>query len=287
MTDVDTALLRRSRYMRRLIGCHLLLALVPVAIGFIPAEVRYLPLLWAVASIAVGQLMLLSFWAGLGKGSIGWRFIVIVAGITYLAIWSTLGSFLSGAAYQRIAKLSFGQYIAELGKTVSTYFIVAVLFAAAFLVVRRWWSELRLSGEADDSTVATPVQFSILNMLIVTTVIAILLSLARGARPASDSEWQRVAATTLAFVAFLIDALCAVWAALGIGRVRWRMVLVSIVAALLGLLMSITAGHITIAWWLVPGWMLASLVPIVIVIGSLLVLREGGYRLVPKNAIEG
>jgi len=285
-TMCHMAIIRRLRW---LVASHLLLAVVPTAVCLVPGDIRFLPLLWALSSVALGQMMLLSFWAGLGAGRAIWRFFSALMGCTYLAIWQSLGSMLwdkvQGEAEAVTPTNPLTAFIDELLSAVVMNCAVLLLFAAMFLVVRRWFSELRLVPDAGKTSSPGRVQYSILNILVITAVVALLLGLTRSARPATGTDWQKVAAYALAFVAFLIDELCAVWAALGTGRIRWRVFLVFLVASLLGLLLSITAGHGALAWWLVPSWILVSLVPIAIVVTSLLVVRACGYRLVPKSSV--
>ncbi|HVA46563.1 MAG TPA: hypothetical protein VNH11_09330 [Pirellulales bacterium] len=267
-----------SRRLRRLVATHLALACAPVAFCLLPADIRFLPLMWALGSVTVGQIMLLSFWAGMGLGRTRGRLGISLLGCTYLAIWPALGSALSGPATETI---SIAHYLSEFSTCLVGVFTLVLVMTSAFLVVRRWFSELR-SVAGDEGSSPGRVQYSILNLLVVTTVVALLLGLTRSGSPSAGSDWRNVAASTLMAVCIVIDALCAVWAALGIGGVRWRLFLVFLVASLLGLLEAIVGGAGAVAWWLVPSWILISLLPIAIVVASLLVVRSCGYRLVPK-----
>ncbi|HEX7377452.1 MAG TPA: hypothetical protein VF278_10085 [Pirellulales bacterium] len=255
----------------------MLLACAPVAYCLLPADIRILPLMWALASITIGQSMLLGIWAALGLSRFTWRLITALLAGAYLAIWPPLGLQLRDPS-----EASLGGYFSELCQNLLGVFVMIGLAAAAFLVVRRWFSELRLMTE-DEDYAPGKMQYSIFSLLVITTVAALLLGLARAARPAESNDWRVGAATVLMLACLLIDVLCAVWAALGSGRIRWRMAVVMMVAGLLGVLNAIISGSAALAWWLAPGWVLASLLTPATVIASLLVVRAQGYRLVAKR----
>ena len=267
--------------IRRLIGGHVLLAVFPVLLAFVPADASFFPaVVGTMGSITIAQMMLLSFWGGFGNGKLGWRLAVVVLGITYAAAWSALGLFLSTAARQPINNASFTGYVALLGTAASVNSVTALLIVAGLLAVRRW-SEMRFLPEMNDRATTATVQFSILNILVITTVAAVLFAFMRGARRNAGTDWQVVPLLALMISTYLIDALCAVWAALGLGRILWRVVLTLTVAALLGPLISITANQAP-PWWLLLTWSVVSALSISIVLGSLLVVRSCGYRLVPR-----
>jgi hypothetical protein len=259
--------------LRCLLASHALLGTVPTAICLVPADIRFLPLLWALFCVSFGQMMLLGFWIGMGAGRAIWRLFAALLGCAYLAVWPSV------VARSLDPTSSYGR---ALGGTIVMDYAVVLAFAAAFFVLRRWFSELRSVADVNESAQAGRLQYSILNVLILTAVVALLLGLMRVARPSTDSAWVTIAATVFAFVVLLIDALCAVWATLSVGRTRWRLLLVFLVAALLGLLQSVNLGHTGLGWWLVLGWVIVSVIPIAVVVASLMVVRRCGYRLVPK-----
>lgn len=268
------------RRLRWLAAAHMLFAAVPTAICFVPAQIRFLPLLWALLSVQLGQMMLLGFWAAMGAGRTVWRISLASLACVYLAIWPTLGFALSRVAMQQAA---WKESIGEFRNFVVLNWTIVLLVAAAFLGVRRWFNELRLAPDADDGSSPGRVQYSILSILVVTAVVSILLGLMRIALPSTGSDWRIVASTVLAFVALLIDALCAEWAVLAAGRARWRISFVFFIATLLGLAQSLSGELSNISWWLVPGWILAWVLPITVAVASLWVVRTCGYRLVPKR----
>jgi hypothetical protein len=259
--------------LRWLVASHILLATVPTAGPFLPPDNPYLPLLWALSSIPLGQMLVLSFWVGMGAGRITCRLIIALIGCVYLEAWPALGT----ALYQAVYDTPY--YGSGFGAGVAMSWMIVLVIAAVFLVVRRF-SELRIAPDPSGMQSPTRVQYSILSILVLTAVVAVLLGLMRSAR--DEPGWPLVAAYALVFVVFLIDVLCAVWAALSPGRMRWRVSLVFLVASLLGALISVILRLPSVAWWLVPGWMLASVVPVAVVIASLAVLRSCGYRMMSK-----
>jgi hypothetical protein len=96
------------------------------------------------------------------------------------------------------------------------------------------------------------------------------------------NAWHNVDA--LMIITFLINSICAAFAALGTGQIRLRIVLVLTVASLLGIALSL-AGRFDqndmFPWWMAPP-MLMTVLSTAIVLGSLLVVRSCGYRLIPK-----
>ncbi len=130
-------------------------------------------------------------------------------------------------------------------------------------------------------------QYSILHILIVMSFVAVVLTLVRNARGADALSvwhtWQVVCMFALMIITFFINTICAAFAALRAGQVRLRILLVLIVASLLGIAVSLGARHDSLAWWLVPSAMLVTVLPTAVIVGSLLVVRSCGYRLVPKD----
>ena len=76
------------RRIRWLVAVHLCLAASPLVWPLIPLE-RFLPALWAVYSVPIGGMLMLSFWVGLGSSRLVWRIAVGLAGSGYLALWPT------------------------------------------------------------------------------------------------------------------------------------------------------------------------------------------------------
>jgi len=261
--------------LKLLLAAHLLLGTVPVAMSLVPPEVRFLPVLWALFSVGIGQLMVLSFWAGMGTSRRVKRLLGAVCGAAYVAIWPTVGLSLSPYMQGPPPITSYLLYLC-------LYCAMVLLFAGAFLFIRRRGT--RLQRISDVVTAAAPArfQYSILHLLVITSIAAVVLGLVQSAR-AGDTPFATgpiVATYALTLVVFAVNTACAAWAALGPGHVRLRVFLVLLVAVLLGIALSLGERHDQLSWWSVSGATLVTVLPTVIVIISLLVVRSCGYRLI-------
>jgi len=270
--------------LKALVAIHLAVGTLPVASFLIPADVRFLPLMWAIGAVGVGQLMLLAFWVGMSKIKGLKRMAGALCGTAYLTVWPMIT--ISWPHETAPSGISLAQSYLALFAINS---LIVLLFAAVFWLIRRWSTELRQVDTSRESIAPGRFQYSILHILIVMSVVAVVLVLVRNARAADAMSawhfWQMASMYALMIIAFLINTICAAFAALGAGQVRLRILLVLIVASLLGVAMSLAARHDTLRWWMVPSGMLVTVFPVVIVIGSLLVARSCGYRLVPKATV--
>ncbi|HVX10236.1 MAG TPA: hypothetical protein VHC22_03440 [Pirellulales bacterium] len=70
-----------------LVLIHAVLACSPLTFALIPADVRFLPLMWALWSIMIGQLMLMSFWTVMGLGRPVRRLATMFLWCAYSANW--------------------------------------------------------------------------------------------------------------------------------------------------------------------------------------------------------
>lgn len=98
--------------LRQLVAVHLVLGLTPVAGILVPAnDLRFMPLIWALFSVSYGQLMLLSFWVGMGTSRTMWRLLGALLGSAYVAAAQFLYSILSPdfAAERMSGRIALGQ----------------------------------------------------------------------------------------------------------------------------------------------------------------------------------
>jgi hypothetical protein len=269
--------------IKLLLAIHLVLGIAPAAMFLHPGDLRWIPLTWALSGIAVGQLMLVGVWAGLGAATGVQRWLGIAVGTIYLSVWPTIGIAFVAPREEIVATL-----VLQIGINAS----LLLLSTGVFLFVCRRWAELLL---VRDSALFAEgrYQFSVLQILIAITCLAMLLGLARASTGADpEGMWIVGLMDILVLVAYTVNLALAVWAALTLGRARWRVAVVIAVAVLLGMIISYAAlFRLTQQnWWL---WLfatqsLALAIPPVIVVLSLLVVRSAGYRLVPKSvAVEG
>lgn len=273
-----------------LLAVHLALGIAPAAMFLVPPNLLWIPLAWALAGVSFGQLMLLAFWAGMGTTTSARRMTGSLLAALYLAVWPSLGLFLSPYADPSATMIaSFALYLA-------LNVAMLVMFGGIFLLIRRRFAQLR---RLEDPTTIPPgrYQFSILQLLLVTSVVAVVLGLLRWSTSDDRAIWHELASNLLAIVALVVNVVVAPWAALAAGAARWRLLIVMLTAILLGTAMSFSALFQMAAseWriWLFCTQSLAFTLPSATVVLSLLVVRASGYRMVrlaaqatPREAAE-
>jgi len=271
-----------SKRLRQLVLVHVLLGITLVAGVLVPPhETWYLPRIVALFSILHGQIILLSFWVGMGTNKVIWRLLGALLGSAYLAVPPILFAILSPDSTETFTAERLSLY----GAVLVTFFGLVLAFSGGFWLMRRWYSDLR--RVPDPRASAQPrFQYSILHLLLFTTVAAIFLGLTRTAVSRTGSVTQEALAVMVLLIAvFLINSLCAARAALGTERIGLPVFLVCVVAILLGVALAVVRHQETSLWWLLfPCCILATSVPTVIVIVSLLVVRSCGYWLIRKRA---
>ncbi|HEX5447489.1 MAG TPA: hypothetical protein VFW87_26980 [Pirellulales bacterium] len=269
------------RRLKLLVAVHLFISTAQAAMFLVPAHVNYLPAMWAIGSLAIAQLILLSFWAGMGSQRAALRFPAAVLGSVYMAalpigaVW--------GLGPSSMSQTDLGE---EFVGNAGPYCALVMFFAAMASAARRWLVDLRLTSDAEQTVQPRHYQFSILHLLVLTSVAAIVLALKRATRAdaaGSPTGWQSAADEVLMIVAFVINAVCAAWAALAVGPVRMRVGLVLLVAALLGATLAFSGTGESLFWWHAPAFAVFLALPSAIIIASLLVVRSCGYRLVART----
>ena len=274
-----------ARRLRLLVGAHLFVGAAPLLSLLVPLEVRFLPLIWATASVSLAQLMLLAFWVGMGTSRGMVRVAGGLMGSAYVATWPALISILSPHSQET----PWREVVAWLLRAVGANCLMVLLFAGIFFLMRRWFTELRRVPDPAGPRPAARFQFSILHLLVIASIVAIVLGLMRSARPAGmdaaapRTSWEVVAAGVLMVVVFVVNAVCAVRAPLAVGPIGIRIFLVLLVAILLGAALGLVLHYDLLTWWQLLFDVLALAVPTVVVVVSLLVVRRCGYRLVPKG----
>lgn len=271
--------------IRLLLGFHLILGIIPAATYVLPLSTWLLPVMWVIAAFSVAQLMLLSFWVGMASNSVAVRLIGGLCGTAYVTIWPIVAQLLSPHHVATGRSLMTEYFI-----SFCSYSSLVVLIAGSFMLIRRRGTMLYRPSRSESEVAPTRVQYSIYNLLVITSICAIVLGLGRNARPDSSSptvfsEWQWVAGMGLMLTVFLLNSVCAAWATLSLGKIGLRITLVFVVAILLGVALSISMGHHEFGWELRVGGSLMMVFFTAVVIGSLLIVRTCGYRLVPKGRL--
>ena len=253
--------LRDHVRLRLLVGAHVLGGLLACGYsaveGRIPFVLEYLPVVPHLA-INLGQACLLGSWAAFSGAS--W--------------WKRLAGLILGAVSLEIL-LAAGGGSAEFSGMAA---LVSVGVAGALLAARRRGARLLRIPKPPDPPASPGLRFTIRSLMLGTLVIALLIAGAKslqetlggGPMPFVIATWS------LCFVAV---GLAAVWAALGLARPLQRSLVVLALALSLGVLFSfgINEGWDTY-FYIVTIMVLQA----VIVLGSLLVVRSCGYRLVSQ-----
>lgn len=267
---------------------QLLLGIAPLASYSLPQHTGWMvQSMWALSAISFAQLMLLSFWVGMGNNAGIVRALGGFAGIAYISIWPVASPYVSphfeGQLLPPFAKELFTQF--------ATYAGFALLLSGCFLLLR--WKGTQLTHLSKlNSTVAPPrVNYSIFHLLILMSTCAFVLGLTRAAHPTDETS---TGSTTLSYAALLILALLgmvinsmgAAWASLSLNSPWSRLALVSAIALLLGIAFAVSTRLYATSWRIfIP----ASLIPVLstaTVVVTLLVVRSFGYRLVPNTLVQ-
>jgi len=232
-----------------LVGVHLAVGLV---LGGITRWWDPEYLVFALAGIAFAQASLLGIWGAFGSGSWVIRLIGVGVGVPYLG-------------------LVFGFAIDELEfEIVLMVAATAVSVAGPLLVARHFGAEVTYDRTNDPMRPQT--QFSIRQLMLLTVVVACLLTLGRWLRPGlvvHDAVFVGVVAGT-----FAVIGVAAPWSLMGTGRM-W-----ATVPVLFGLAVAVAFAppRLTPAED-TPLWATATLTEALTVALTLGVLRHRGYRL--------
>jgi hypothetical protein len=264
-----------------LVGIFAMLAALPVLTSFMRFDMTTLPLIWMAFSVPLGGMLLLALWAGLGPSALSLRIAGLLVGSFYLSLWPqlTLELLLPRQSFPR-ERPSLSEFVLSMLPTVG----IAALLAAMFAAMRRWFQFKQLAaGESIAST--TGVRYSVLNLLILMSFVAILLGLIRGVRglaepgPGMLQEWAAYALFALTFFA---NSACAALAALGPGHVRRKCLLVLVIAVLTGTGVALSMGHDNLGAWMLIAGVVPIMIPTALTLASLLWLRPCGLRLVRR-----
>lgn len=273
--------------LKLLVVAHVLLSALGIAQFRLITDILWMPLGTAIASIALAQSMLLGFWIGLGSSRARWQLLGCLAAAAYLAIWPALAirwlppgvtaddtSFLNGFIPAAIM-----------------YAVSIAVFASIYFVIR--WRFATLQRNVAPVKVPAPVQFSILHLLVMTTVASLVLAASRAAmRTEVESAWHTTAVYVLVISNFIITVVAVPWAVLRPGPVLRRTLLVTMCSLAIGFTISfVFYDRMTVRqpwhWWVVfLGQAVAfGLVPTLILVASLAVVRWCDYRLVSKRPL--
>jgi len=207
--------------------------------------------------IVFGQTTLVGIWAGLSKNSWWSRLLGFAASVGYL-----------GTLYGISLAMTTGEVAAEEVLQVAfVVFLATVTATVIFLVVRCF--RVRLHHVSDEVTVVTKLQFSTRSLLILTFVVACLVTLGKWLRPYVP-DWPyfdlaNVAGWLVALAPFPATGLVSVWLILGTRHpLLWSVLLV--------------VGAVAVGYCLFHP--ILTTPQAVVLVASLVVVRSCGYRLV-------
>ncbi|HVW38168.1 MAG TPA: hypothetical protein VHB99_12710, partial [Pirellulales bacterium] len=177
--------------------------------------------------------------------------------------------------------------------------IFVAAFAAAFFIVRRWLSELQWRPNAASGSRGGVLRYASLSTLAAIVPVALFFA-ARCDAYYFETLRSGIGAWEFACIAFPVNTICVVWAALDSGRIHLRILFSFVFAALMAL--SIWIGAVSVwnrvfelsfdrrTWFALPwldglNWVALSLLPVAVLAATLLAVRACGYRLARSTAI--
>lgn len=273
--------LGHCRQLRWLVGAHVVLAAAPLLGLLLPFSMETLPILWALVSLPIGGLMTLSVWIGLGSTRLLWRVAIGLAAVFYVALFP----FICDWAQFRASSPKSEQIMAYL-EAVGPMVIVLFLFGSTFMLIGHWFKLARPESQRQALRTGR-FQFSMLQIMLAMSVVAIVLSLLRATRQAdrsTNSTSESFVMDAFMFVIFFVNTACAAFAALRVGKAGWNVCLVLVVSVLLGVATSLAMRYETMGWWLFVNSMFIVIIPTAMVSASLVVVRSCGYRLIRRSA---
>jgi hypothetical protein len=241
---------------------------------------QMLPLIWSLISLPFGSLMTLSVWVGLGRTRLLWRIAIGLAASFYLAVWPFVNQSISLPA-----SLRPGHWFMDYLEAVAPFSIFLFLFGGVFMLIGLRFRLAHIGRDAMPPR-REGFRFSMLQILVVMSIVAVVLSLVRANRESqagSDSTWDWLIMMAFLFVMFIVNTVCAAFATLGLGSVKRNVGMVLVVSIALGIATAIAMRNDEMPW-LFFGSTLIAIVPTLTVLVSLLVVRSCGYRLIRRRS---
>jgi len=255
------------------IGVHAILA---VAAGLFPVLLTVDDSVDEIPAfiIALSQMSLLSLWIGFGHANLPLRIgVVIGAGICLTTI------ILCAEAGDWPSFKGIGWFV--LGVTFAPIPFVAI----PSWIVRRRWAEVHRRMDNALPVMSNRLQFSLAHLLQWTVILSVLLALCRFLAGISDDFGPSmiVFAMLLGFICGSVS-IASLWASLAEGQPLVRVVIVTTLAAALGLIAGYAfTGRENMMAWLFLSWI--STVIAAVINFSLLLIRVAGFRVVSRARI--
>lgn len=222
-------------------------------------ELEYMPLVLLIA-LTLSQACLLGFWAALSSSwSRGWRIIGLIAGSTMLELALT-------------ACKDHFLFMPSIGASIITLILV---------VARRRVALRRLSPGLPDPS-SEGFRWSIRGLMASTLVVGLVIAGARSTREAIGHASPNILIIAAWSFVLVVQALAACWAALGLARPGLRIPAVVLCAAVSGATFAYGLSEDG-EWRSLTYFITVNAGQSVLVLGSLLVVRSAGYRLVRRG----
>ena len=262
----------------------LLVLLVPKNNSF----AYFIPFVWTVVSIPFGSMLTAAVWVGLGKARWPWRLLGGILFCFYVAIWFVMYEPSLNIVPQRLIDV-----LVSYLETAAGFCALVLSVGCSFMVIGRWF-ELRIP-ELNTISIKSGIRFSMLQMLLLTSAVAIVLSLLQATRSSggdevrAESTGHEIVSYAFLFVIEFINSALAVGATLRLGRIIGRVAMVLLVSLALGVAIALGMGLDEDSpwfghnWWLFACSTFIAVVPTLVVVVSMLVVRSCGYRLVRRE----
>ncbi len=210
------------------------------------------------------QSCLLAFWAALSDAALWKRLVGLICGTMYLDVL-----FLPPLPTPEGVRFFFCEILA----------LVFGILTVVVLFVRFRQLEIRRVTDQPTHEHRPSLQFSIPGLILLTLAVGLLIAAANVLRSLDLSRSEESYFVMLS-VSFAVTGLASLWATLGLGWPVARNIAVLFMSPLLGLFVCY-AGGASGRVYLV--FIMMTLCPTLGLLGSLLVIRSCGYRLVKRD----
>ena len=273
--------------VRGLIAVHLVLATAPLGAELLGDfyDLRMVPLKWVLSStlIPFSQIMLLSIWVGMAATPRRLpKILLAILATAFIAVWVTSGEVL-GSTKPPISMVSL--YFGHLAIMLGIFAVLSAVMVGTSLLV----GTIRFTKDTDLPSAEPRFRNSLFALLVVSTAPALVLGLVYMSRVESESNsFPAVGGVSLllTMVVFALNMLTTIWATLGAGHVKRRLLAVFLVSIILGISMSVGTGRSLFSerWWSFVSDSLLVVLLTALMACTLLWIRRIGFRLVAPRA---
>ncbi len=277
----------QRKAVRGLVAVHLVLATAPLGAELLGdfIDLRMVPLKWVLSStlIPFSQIMLLSIWVGMAATARKLpKILLAILATAFIAVWVTSGEVL-GSTKPPISMVSL--YFGHLAIMLGIFAVLSAVMVGTSLLV----GTIRFTKDTDLPSAEPRFRNSLFALLVVSTATALVLGLVHMSRVESESNPFPAAAgmsLLLGMVVFALNMLTTIWATLGAGHVKRRLLAAFLISLILGISMSVGTGRSLFSelWWSFVSDSLSVVLLAAVMACTLLWIRRIGFRLVPARA---